>query len=832
MRCEDVISMPPVDELGIACQGDFVLRENAEFQYLYLTPQTQKYSIGNTGDVDERLFKKEVSGSYPGNDIQIFEFIKKHINQGFIVVYKEDCEPYSKIFGSPKNPLFLSPNYKSDSTGKGYEITLQQNKSDNIPVLFYNGEFPVSIEDEGIVEIIDIIGQPIEGPYKSRRIYLIGAEPTGSDLEQFFLPVIFRICSDGKSIDVTYDKDGNRYSGADAADKANIDASNIDPHIAAWRAKLIQEPEDPTEEETASAPHSRTEDGWRTINNVAPANIVLGNQPEGSFHLTGTGDITGFTTKMGKFMWPGRGMILYTEHAVTLKHQPQEPTTNAKYFTFAEDFTTKPDGWYILKEKAGMIEVVELGGGSADFPEGNPGDVLVKGATEWEASDRLTVAESEIDAEVVNRAAADLTEKNERIAADALKVDKPTTDGTWVLQKVGAAFTWVTAVMQNIANTDLTNLSARIFTQGNTFTWNTAGFFHYLKGLLDKTGNAAYTKVVVVHPTTGEMVTRDFADPQATTLAVQNANATQKTAMRTALLGTATPANPVLHSCAPRFVERTTVYVDLYGINLTLLDPAFIWIERGDGSRIYAINFYNLTVFAVTTQWLIPSDLPNGDYNIKIQNGVAVQGLSTAQITVVDSIARVKLLNSDWVTRKRLDANGNQLNSSTIVTSDDYVGISGSNSTGYISGINPQSGGAKSQNIFLGNKDWDIDILLTRSDGGGPSGDYYPFIGLTETTNANFTDINNFIVNNVALYSSARMAGFTIGQGIDLVTFNKLYIVKNGSNLLIRMTASNNTTSNILFSSTIDTTKNYALFFLVNYQASGKTGAITARIIN
>ena len=160
----------------------------------------------------------------------------------------------------------------------------------------------------------------------------------------------------------------------------------------------------------------RSEDAWRTINNAAPMNIVLGNQPEGSFHLTGTEDITGFTTKMGKFMWPGRGMILYTEQAVTLKHQPQEPTTNAKYFTFAEDFTTKPDGWYILKEKASFIEVVELGGGSAEFPAGNPGDVLVKTADDVEFSDRLTVAENEIDAEVVNRA-----------MADALKLDKPTT---------------------------------------------------------------------------------------------------------------------------------------------------------------------------------------------------------------------------------------------------------------------------------------------------------------------------------------------------------------------------------------------------------------------
>lgn len=71
------------------------------------------------------------------------------------------------------------------------------------------------------------------------------------------------------------------------------------------------------------------------------------------------------------------------------------------------------------------------------LPEGATlGDVLVEGASGVEWSDRLTDAENEIDAEIVNRAADDLLEKNARIAADnaealaranadALKLDKP-----------------------------------------------------------------------------------------------------------------------------------------------------------------------------------------------------------------------------------------------------------------------------------------------------------------------------------------------------------------------------------------------------------------------
>ena len=65
------------------------------------------------------------------------------------------------------------------------------------------------------------------------------------------------------------------------------------------------------------------------------------------------------------------------------------------------------------------------------------------------------------------------------------------------------------AIVSNISNADLSNVSARTFTQGNSFTWNTAGFKYYLKNLVDKTGDLSYNKTLIIHPTTGEMVTKN-----------------------------------------------------------------------------------------------------------------------------------------------------------------------------------------------------------------------------------------------------------------------------------------------------------------------------------
>lgn len=429
----------------------------------------------------------------------------------------------------------------------------------------------------------------------------------------------------------------------------------------------------------------------------------------------------------------------------------------------------------------------------------------------------------------------------------ANKLDKPTDDGSWVVTKSGSVYSYTSASSfgQNISNANLSNISARVFTQGNEFTWNTAGLKYYLKNLVDKTNQAAYSKVVIVHPTTGETVTRDFADPSATTLAVQNATTTQKTAMRTALLGTATPANPVLTECSPRFIKKGVLStIDLIGLNLILLDPTFIWIEKSDSSKIYATNFFNVTNAYVTTVWDIPADLPNGNYSIKIQNGVTTQGLSTAVFTVVDSIAYTYLPNSDWKRKLRLKTDGNEASLGggglgTNNSSDNYIKTRDSDVSGYDS-ANSNTIPAilfKSENIFLGNKDWDISVLVKTLQGSGQSDFNYPHIGLTETTHSDFVNILS-VISNTCSFENGRSMLLPTGGGFDLNapgTESILYLSKVGNMIYYRLSR---TGSYAYYQVNIDTTKNYALF--IRASAHGVNGTatmarehtITARIMN
>lgn len=363
-------------------------------------------------------------------------------------------------------------------------------------------------------------------------------------------------------------------------------------------------------------------------------------------------------------------------------------------------------------------------------------------------------------AETVKTLKAQIDAINFLLSSDNVNIDN--------VQKIVDAIEGLQAFAgQNIANNDLSNLSARIFTQGNTFTWNTSGFLYYLKNLIDKTGNGSYSKVVVIEPVTGQMVTRDFADPTATTLAVQNATTTQKTAMRTALLGTAVPSPPTISGVSRMFFGKgIDEYTDMYGLNLTLLDPSFIYIELPNTTRIYAIGFYNLTATAVRVLWNIPVATPDGIYEIKIQNGVTVQGLSQGKLHIGTwNFATRTILSSEWIKRKKINnSTGLEYTGNETILNDNIIISETVNWDG--SSVGTPTHTIKSPNFlgYLDNDVWEVVMtvnFLGNNGSGINSG--YPFLGVTPTKDVDFLTLSSFVLGEI------KWVGYGIGgQGYTL----------------------------------------------------------------
>lgn len=137
---EDIIDMPTPNDKGILVAGDIKIKDNRFYHILYLTPSSQSHNRNTEGDVDSRGWKKKITGSYPGDELEINEFVKNNVNQGFVAIVKSCNSEYKKIYGSKNNPLYFTGSFVDNSESKGYELTFEQNFADDIPVLFYQGK--------------------------------------------------------------------------------------------------------------------------------------------------------------------------------------------------------------------------------------------------------------------------------------------------------------------------------------------------------------------------------------------------------------------------------------------------------------------------------------------------------------------------------------------------------------------------------------------------------------------------------------------------------------------------------------------------------------------
>ena len=139
IHIDEIIAMPKTDYQGIRCLNEIQLKENPQLQYLYLTPFTQKEEITPSGDIESTLFSTKISGTFPGNKIEAAEFLKQNINEPFVIIYEDFTENTKFIYGSKYHPLFIKSDYKSDSTGKLWNFTLEQSHASDTPYLYYEG---------------------------------------------------------------------------------------------------------------------------------------------------------------------------------------------------------------------------------------------------------------------------------------------------------------------------------------------------------------------------------------------------------------------------------------------------------------------------------------------------------------------------------------------------------------------------------------------------------------------------------------------------------------------------------------------------------------------
>ncbi len=626
--------------------------------------------------------------------------------------------------------------------------------------------------------------------YKSGHIYLIDHEPTAQELGSFAKPVQFDICSNGQFYSILYDKAGNKF----IQNQSKIVTGFIKI------GEIVQ-----NENHITIGVHPSGFNHWRIngvdVTTAQAAVLEVDPVADGEFRIDWiVGNSAG-----GLFILPGEA------GKIPLKPNPLDYPS----FAFFTEVLVTPDGL------GGGIVTLNLadvftGDGNAvalDIKEASTDHRGTMSSAHWSKLEGIT----QTLLEQWNAAYSWGNHANAGyLTAGSVsnKLDKVTSAAQTVASSVIFAGNVSTPKLILTTQVNNTTVSA-LWADGNSVYYNGSGGTPKQLALFSDINSANVTSAINV------------------------ATTAQKTTMRTALLGSATPASPVISGVSRMFLTRNAnEYTDLFGLNLTLLDPTFIYIELPDSTRIYAVLFSNITTTSVRTLWNIPALVPDGIYDIKIQNGAIVQGLSTGKFYIGNwTFQQRNILASEWLMRKRINSSTGTEYSHTGITLSDNL-IQGTNSAVVTTGLSHGQAtfAVKSPNLLgIGNNDaWEVkmSVLFPGQNGSGINAGF-DFIGLTPMSNPEFSTLDNFYKGEIT------SVGYGIGgQGLTINTQSisllgspmpltvDVYFSKPFGNIIyIKLVRSDSAGTPIYTQSAIvSTTNNLALFFrMYNAQYQGLT---------
>ncbi|HLS11766.1 MAG TPA: hypothetical protein VK050_06355 [Flavobacteriaceae bacterium] len=141
VKVDDVLHFPARDSKGVVVPGSFVMKEGAEMIEMYRTPGSQEDTYETEGDLDQEGITQSTQGNYPGDSVDILEFLQNNLGVGFVAITRRCDGGNNRMFGTQCSPVFLSSEYTSNSEGNMHTITLSQRIATTFVPAVYEGTF-------------------------------------------------------------------------------------------------------------------------------------------------------------------------------------------------------------------------------------------------------------------------------------------------------------------------------------------------------------------------------------------------------------------------------------------------------------------------------------------------------------------------------------------------------------------------------------------------------------------------------------------------------------------------------------------------------------------
>ncbi|WP_434575552.1 hypothetical protein [Riemerella anatipestifer] len=408
---------------------------------------------------------------------------------------------------------------------------------------------------------------------------------------------------------------------------------------------------------------------------------------------------------------------------------------------------------------------------------------------------------------------------------DNTKVDKPTIDGNWVVNKTEDVISWVSADSfgKNMANSQLVTTVGAGVTQGANYTWDTAGYYLYFKGLPDKSNDATFNKMVVID-SNGQMAE---SNGKVLIKSIPSLlSEAERRAWKTEMNGGWTTNTMSVALISPFIIknDNNDNWILLKGANLNLNPTSFeVAIMDEMGTSVLTIVPNNQVQLYTNGTDLIFyynfSTLGLGKYKIRLWNGVA-HYTTNGTITISNTISNIPFQQGEI----RLVSGSSSTN---IATADEVILKPDSNikaqPTTALRSLSDIVSNWVDGNVLQGNEDWwvqlGVECVVTSS--GGIRVDIAN-VGLSSSSSSSLLSptIGGVLINNIPTghFVSQNSDIGIIGGGTlnDLANGSQINYIKIGSILQTLIIASNGTI--VSSATTIDTSKTYRLVSNCNNQ--------------
>jgi hypothetical protein len=143
MKVEDIASAPQANALGVLLEGLFEMKQGKEPFKMYNTGSFQNFGFETDGDEDAASIQKTLSTRFPGDGLEIREFIGGQMDIEAIVLFGGGSALKS-VIGSLLAPIKMRANLIMDNDTTHYELTFSNMSNDNLMPGLFAGPDPVA----------------------------------------------------------------------------------------------------------------------------------------------------------------------------------------------------------------------------------------------------------------------------------------------------------------------------------------------------------------------------------------------------------------------------------------------------------------------------------------------------------------------------------------------------------------------------------------------------------------------------------------------------------------------------------------------------------------